>query len=99
MRMSLRVYRRLYDVPVTRRRGVTAVVAAAALAACAAVLFVALPAGAAGSHAPKSCHHNCPPPPPPPSVCGTKTGPPATYAHVVWIWMENHSYRDRKSVV
>jgi hypothetical protein len=38
---------------------------------------------------------NCPPPPPPPPQtgdCGTKTGPPATYAHVVWIWMENHSY-------
>jgi phosphatidylinositol-3-phosphatase len=24
--------------------------------------------------------------------CGTKTGPPATYAHVIWIWMENHPY-------
>jgi phospholipase C len=28
------------------------------------------------------------------SDCGTKTGPPATYAHVLWIWMENHSYSD-----
>jgi phosphatidylinositol-3-phosphatase len=26
--------------------------------------------------------------------CGTTTGPPATYAHVLWIWMENHSYSD-----
>jgi phosphatidylinositol-3-phosphatase len=26
--------------------------------------------------------------------CGTKTGPPATYAHVIWIWEENHSYSD-----
>jgi hypothetical protein len=26
--------------------------------------------------------------------CGTKTGPPPTYAHVIWIWMENHPYSD-----
>jgi hypothetical protein len=26
-----------------------------------------------------------------PPPCGTTTGPPATYAHVIWIWMENHS--------
>src|SRR5439155_24374133 len=25
-------------------------------------------------------------------TCGTQATPPATYAHVVWIWMENHSY-------
>jgi hypothetical protein len=25
-------------------------------------------------------------------TCGTQPTPPATYAHVVWIWMENHSY-------
>src|SRR3954466_4100355 len=25
------------------------------------------------------------------SPCGTRTGPPATYTHVIWIWMENHS--------
>jgi phospholipase C len=25
--------------------------------------------------------------------CGMKYGPPATFAHVIWIWMENHSYR------
>jgi hypothetical protein len=24
--------------------------------------------------------------------CGTSPHPPATYGHVVWIWMENHSY-------
>jgi phospholipase C len=24
--------------------------------------------------------------------CGTASQPPATYDHVVWIWMENHSY-------
>ena len=26
------------------------------------------------------------------SVCGTRPKPPRQYAHVVWIWMENHSY-------
>lgn len=26
------------------------------------------------------------------SPCGTRKQPPATYGHVVWIWMENHSY-------
>jgi phosphatidylinositol-3-phosphatase len=57
-----------------------------------ALALVASSVGAPGK--PKPCHHNCPPPPPPPptAVCGTKSGPPATYAHVVWIWMENHSY-------
>ena len=25
--------------------------------------------------------------------CGIKSRPPATFAHVIWIWMENHSYR------
>jgi phospholipase C len=29
----------------------------------------------------------------PASACGTRTRPPATYAHVIWIWMENRSYR------
>src|SRR5579871_3922014 len=24
--------------------------------------------------------------------CGAALAPPATYRHVVWIWMENHSY-------
>jgi hypothetical protein len=24
--------------------------------------------------------------------CGGKARPPATFAHVIWIWMENHSY-------
>src|SRR4051812_2919746 len=26
-----------------------------------------------------------------PAPCGTRTAPPATYTHVIWIWMENHS--------
>src|SRR2546426_797122 len=26
--------------------------------------------------------------------CGTRVKPPRRYAHVVWIWMENHSYGD-----
>jgi hypothetical protein len=25
-------------------------------------------------------------------TCGTKSGPPVRFAHVIWIWMENHSY-------
>jgi len=25
-------------------------------------------------------------------ICGTQTRHPRTYAHVIWIWMENHSY-------
>jgi phosphatidylinositol-3-phosphatase len=28
----------------------------------------------------------------PEGICGTRGAPPATYDHVVWIWMENHSY-------
>jgi hypothetical protein len=23
--------------------------------------------------------------------CGFRSRPPATFAHVIWIWMENHS--------
>ena len=64
--------------------------AAAVLAA--ALALVATSGGAPGK--PKPCHRNCPPPPPPSTDCGTKTGPPATYAHVIWIWMENHSYSE-----
>jgi phosphatidylinositol-3-phosphatase len=26
-------------------------------------------------------------------ICGWAANPPATWAHVVWIWMENHDYR------
>src|SRR5579864_2129105 len=37
----------------------------------------ALPAGAAPTAA---------------TPCGTSARPPATYRHVVWIWMENHAY-------
>jgi hypothetical protein len=40
-----------------------------------------------------------PPPPPTPSgsgPCGLATAPPASFAHVVWIFMENHS---RSSVI
>src|SRR5581483_12024479 len=25
-------------------------------------------------------------------ICGTRAKPPRTYAHVIWIWLENHSY-------
>ena len=28
------------------------------------------------------------------AFCGTRAKPPRRYAHVVWIWMENHSYGD-----
>jgi hypothetical protein len=31
---------------------------------------------------------------PPPGPCGSATTPPATYDHVVWILMENHSYNE-----
>src|SRR6185436_4591963 len=31
---------------------------------------------------------------PVPAVCGAFTTPPATFAHVIWIWMENHSYAE-----
>jgi phosphatidylinositol-3-phosphatase len=34
------------------------------------------------------------PPPPPPGPCGTSTAMPATLSHVIWIWMENHSYSE-----
>lgn len=27
------------------------------------------------------------------SACGVRQRPPATFAHVIWIWMENHSYQ------
>ncbi len=26
--------------------------------------------------------------------CGVASTPPATYDHVIWIWMENHNYKD-----
>jgi phosphatidylinositol-3-phosphatase len=63
--------------------------------AVAAVLALAAPvADGSARNAPKPCHgHKCPPPPPA-NDCGTRTGPPATYAHVIWIWMENRSYSD-----
>jgi hypothetical protein len=28
------------------------------------------------------------------SACGTRTGPPATYDHVVWVWMQNRRLDD-----
>lgn len=31
-------------------------------------------------------------PPPAESPCGWRSEPPATYEHVIWIWMENHTY-------
>jgi phospholipase C len=30
----------------------------------------------------------------PTSPCGIRARPPATYAHVIWIWMENRAYDD-----
>jgi hypothetical protein len=67
-------------------------VLSAAVVLAAALALVATSGGAPGK--PKPCHRNCPPPPPPSTDCGTRTGPPATYAHVIWIWMENHSYSE-----
>ena len=32
------------------------------------------------------------PPRPTSGPCGTASTPPATYSHVIWVWMENHSY-------
>jgi hypothetical protein len=61
------------------------------IAVAAAIALAASAAHGSRTHTAKRCHHNCPPPPPTTS-CGVKTGPPTTYAHVVWIWMENHSY-------
>ena len=28
------------------------------------------------------------------AICGTRSTPPRRYAHVIWIWMENHSFGD-----
>ena len=47
-------------------------------AAAAALAVVALAAGAESRTTP---------------ICGAETRPPATYEHVIWIWMENRSYR------
>jgi len=66
-------------------------VSTAAVLAAAIALFAAS-AGAAPGRGAKRCHRDCPPPPPPVTDCGTKTVHPATYAHVIWIWMENHAY-------
>jgi phospholipase C len=54
----------------------------------AAVVLVVLPAAASSRSIAKPCRKSCTPAP----ACGLRTGPPATYAHVIWIWMENHSY-------
>ena len=70
------------------RRSLSVLSLAATLAALA---LIVASAGAAPGRGPKPCRHKCPPPPPA-TDCGTKTGPPSTYAHVIWIWMENHSY-------
>src|SRR5579884_821244 len=32
------------------------------------------------------------PPPPSGAICSTSGSPPQHYQHVIWIWMENHSY-------
>ena len=64
------------------------------IAVVAVIAFASPVADGSLTETAKQCHHHCPPPPPPPppTGCGVKTGPPVTYAHVVWIWMENHSY-------
>jgi phosphatidylinositol-3-phosphatase len=41
-----------------------------------------------------SCATAAPPVKPPRSPCGTVSTPPASYDHVVWIVMENHSYSE-----
>jgi chitodextrinase len=50
---------------------------------------------AAGNHSTKSTitakTSDCPSPQPS-GPCGTTATPPTTYAHVIWIWMENKSY-------
>src|SRR5436309_10584767 len=62
------------------------------IAVVAVIAFASSVADGSLTQTAKQCHHHCPPPPPPPTDCGVKTGPPTTYAHVVWVWMENHSY-------
>jgi hypothetical protein len=62
---------------VTARRP-TGTLAVAAVTAAVALVAVSIGVAAQGATAP-------------PAPCGTRTGPPATYAHVIWIWMENHS--------
>lgn len=71
----------------TKRLCVLSSVAALATA----LVLIATAAGTPPGHGTKPCHHKCSPPPPS-GPCGTKTGAPATYAHVIWIWEENHSY-------
>jgi phosphatidylinositol-3-phosphatase len=57
-----------------------------ALAAAALVLAVVCAA----------CGHAAARPDAPPALqpCGTGSTPPRTYAHVIWIWMENHALDD-----
>jgi len=46
--------------------------------------------------APATTTTTAPPPPPPAGSgpCGTRSIAPATYAHVIWVWMENKHYTD-----
>jgi phosphatidylinositol-3-phosphatase len=55
-----------------------------------AALLVTACAGVAPAHSGKPCQRKCPPRPA--AGCGVKAAPPATFAHVIWIWMENHAY-------
>jgi phosphatidylinositol-3-phosphatase len=61
-------------------------------AVAATVVLVTSAVGAGPNQGAKPCNRKCQPPPT--STCGTKTARPATYAHVIWIWMENHGYSD-----
>lgn len=45
-----------------------------------------------GGRAPRVIVRTGPAQPTPAGPCGTRSRPPATYAHVIWIFMENHSY-------
>jgi hypothetical protein len=59
------------------------------IAALIAVAAVAFPAAASAQRTPAQ---PTPAQPTPASPCGTASTPPATYDHVVWVLMENHSY-------
>jgi phospholipase C len=82
--------------------------ALAAIAATGAALAYVIPGADASGLGCKNGHGKCPTTgstgttgttgstgttaPPPPGACGTTTSHPTTYAHVLWIWMENKAY-------
>src|SRR5205814_6103196 len=63
----------------------------AAVVIAAALLFGAC---AASSPARTSTPLAAQPTPSTTSPCGEQTDPPASYDHVIWIWMENRKYRE-----